>query len=199
MTQLEKKEAEARRQELQARRQELQARRAELYRDHPEAERFMKAKSGWLKFLLLFCFGLTLGKAVLLRTVNGSGLGVLLFSVLVGFGMNAIFLAAGMGFRRKLAFVLYGWALYSLYRSLGPLMREAGSLARLAEAYRMLWDASPAAVVLDLLSLAFIVLVLLTAAWLTLPPGNRRLAEEAEGLEGQWRAYIASQPVEKSK
>lgn len=189
MTQLEKREAEARR-------QEFRARRAELYRDHPEAERFMKAKSRWLKFLLLFCFGLTLGKAVLLRTMNGSGLGVLLFSVLMGFGMNAIFLAAGMGFRWKLAFILYGWALYSLYRSLGPLIREAGSPARLAEAYRMLWDAAPAAVVLDLLTLAFIILVLLTAAWLTLPPGNRRLAEEAEGLEGQWRAYIAAQSVE---
>lgn len=176
-----------------------QARRAELYRDHPEAEVFLRSKSRVLKFLLLYCLLLSLGKVVLMG-MSGVNIAVLAVGFLVGFGTNTIFLAAGMGSKWKLTFVLYGWALYNLYRSVDSLAGQGiGSAAELAEAYGALFAAVPAAVVLDLLSWVLIVLVLLTAAWLTQPPKNRRLAEECEALEEQWKAYIASSQVEKSK
>lgn len=174
-----------------------QARRAELYREHPEAEAFQQSKSRVLKFLLLYCLLLSLGKAVLMG-MNGGLIAALVVGFLVGFGMNTIFLAAGMGPKWKLAFVLYGWALYNVYRSVDSLAGQGiTSTSELAAAYRALFAAVPAAAVLDLLSWVFLVLVLLTAAWLTLPPKNRRLAEECEALEEQWKAYIASNPVEK--
>ncbi len=174
-----------------------QARRAELYREHPEAEAFLQSKSRVLKFLLLYCLLLSLGKAVLVG-MNGGFVVALAVGFLVGFGTNAIFLAAGMGPKWKLAFVLYGWALYNLYRSVDSLAGQGiGSVPELAAAYGTLFATVPAVVVLDLLSWVFLVLVLLTAAWLTLPPRNRRLAEECEALEEQWKAYIASNPVEK--
>ncbi len=180
-----------------------QARRSELYREHPEAERFMKRKSQRLKFLLLYCLGITLGRAVLLGIEGETGPVLLVAAVVMGFGMNAIFLAAGMGFKWTLAFLLYGWALYSLWRLLSPLIQPgADFLVGLVWAFIVVatsFSAAPAAAVLDLLTVVFFVLVLATAAWLTLPPKNRRLAEECEALEEQWKAYIASNPVEKSK
>ncbi len=181
----------------------LLARRAELYRDHPEAERFMQRRSRQLKFLLLYCFAVTLGRAVLLGTSGEAGPVLLIAAVVMGFGMNAIFLAAGMGFKWKLAFLLYGWALYSLWRLFSPVIQPGmGILRGLVWAYIVLvtsFAAAPAAAVLDLLTVVFYFLVLAAAMWLTLPPKNRRLAEEAEALEEQWKAYIAAQPVEKFK
>jgi len=196
MTELEK-QAAVERQKM------LLARRAELYRDHPEAERFMKRKSQRLKFLLLYCFAVTLGRAVLLGTSGEAGPVLLIAAVVMGFGMNAIFLAAGMGFRWKLAFLLYGWALYRLWRLFSSVLHpEMGILQGLAWAYIVLvtsFAAAPAAAILDLLTVVFYFLVLAAAVWLTLPAKNRRLAEEAEALEEQWKAYIAAQPVEKFK
>ncbi len=196
MTELEKQAAIERQ-------KNLLARRAELYRDHPEAERFMKRKSKRLKFLLLYCLGVTLGRAVLLGIEGETGPLLLAAAVVMGVGMNAIFLAAGMGFKWKLAFLLYGWALYSLWRLLSPLIQpEADFLVGLTWAFIVVvtsFSAAPAAAVLDLLTVVFYFLVLATAAWLTLPPKNRRLAEECEALEEQWKAYIASGQVEKSK
>ncbi len=196
MTELEKQAAIERQ-------KNLMARRSELYRNHPEAERFMKRKSQRLKFLLLYCLGITLGRAVLLGIEGETGPVLLAAAVVVGFGMNAIFLAAGMGFKWKLAFLLYGWGLYSLWRLLSPLIQPgADFLVGLVWAFIVVatsFSAAPAAAVLDLLTVVFFVLVLATAAWLTLPAKNRRLAEEAEALEEQWKAYIATQPVEKFK
>jgi len=189
MTELEKRTAAEQR-------RKFQERRAELYRDHPEAERFMKKKSRLLKFFLLYCLGITLGKAVLLGVVNGVSLGTLVIALVVTFGMSAIFLAAGLGFKWKLAFLLYVWALHSLFRLFGSAREVIGSLPDMVKAHGALY-AVPAAV--DLLNVVFFILVLAAAAWLTLPPENRRLAEEAEALEEQWKAYIAAQTVEKSK
>lgn len=196
MTELEKQAAIERQ-------KSLLARRAELYRNHPEAERFMRRKTRQLKFLLLYCFVVTLGRAVLLGMSGETGPVLLVAAVVMGFGMNAIFLAAGMGFKWKLAFLLYGWALYSLWRLFSPVIHpEMGILRALVWACIVLvtsFDAAPAAAVLDLLTVVFYFLVLATAAWLTLPAKNRRLAEECEVLEEQWKAYIASGQVEKSK
>lgn len=179
-----------------------QARRAELYRDHPEAERFMQRKTRRLKFLLLYCFVVTLGRAVLMGMSGETGPVLLTAAVVMGFGMNAIFLAAGMGFQWKLAFLLYGWALYGLWRLFGLAIHPEMGLRALVWVFIVLvtsFDAAPMVAFLYLLTAVFYFLVLAAAMWLTLPPKNRRLAEECEALEEQWKAYIASNPVEKSQ
>lgn len=178
--------------------------RRELYRDHPQAEAFQRAKSRWMKGLMLYCLIHMLLRAVLLGR-QGAAPWALVLGAGMGLGMNLIFLGAGLGPRRKLAWVLYLWGFYQLYQLAASLWEGAlrsiwqagqltpGALLRFFWGYVSAFPLAPLSVGHDLMSLLYLVLLFGTALWLTAVPRNRRLAAEAEPLEEQWRAYVMAQ------
>lgn len=186
--------------QAQARRKELEDFRRELYQDHPEAEAFQRAKGRWLKFMLLYCLALQVLKAVAVGQQSGP-LWALILGAVIGLGMHAIFLAAGMGPKWKLAWVLYLWGGYHLFLFCRQAVwsQAAGGLSAetVVRAWGVMFRMAPLAALADLFHLVFLVLILLTALWLTALPKSRTLAAEAEPLEEQWQKRVNTQPVNK--
>lgn len=183
--------------QVQEQRKELEDFRRELYRDHPEAEAFQRTKSRWLKFMLLYCLVLQALKAVVLGQA-GVPLWSLGLSAAMGLGMNAIFLAAGMGPQRKLAWVLYLWGGYNLFHLSQSLWKLAQAWeGGLIQAWGEILHRTPLAALSDLFTLLFVILILLIALWLTAVPRNRVLAAESEPLEALWRKHINAQSANK--
>ena len=171
--------------EKRAQQEFLAAKRAELFGAYPEVDRFMRQKSRALRFLLLYVLILNIAKAL----VIGASPVVLVIGVLMGTGIQAIFLAAGMGTKWRIALILYFLALYQL-GSLAATLVNAGvtSWEAFCWAYIDGFSQYPAAILIDLFSVLYALLVLGAAIWLTVPAKSRRLAEQSDTLMQQWKA-----------
>lgn len=168
--------------------------RQSLYRDYPEVDRFEKRKRRWFWFLFLYCLLLGILRAVFLRQM-GASLVALVVGTVMGTGMHLIFLAGAMGWRWKVACILYLWFLVNMVNLISTMARQGiTSWEAFRWAYVDGFSQYPLAISCDVLSWGFILLLLPTAMWLTLVPANRRMAEESERLNEQLKQFMLSHP-----
>lgn len=174
--------------------------RDSLYADYPQVKQFEDKKRKLLKFLLLYLLLLNLAKTWAYCSYNGTG-GLspvfLLVGMLVGMAPTMIFLLAAMTPKWKIALVLY----FPPFQFFGQLFltlarRETGEIQRFIHAYVSGFSQHPFIISLDILSWISILLILGTAIWLTLIPGNRRLSEQSDILTEQLKKYMLSHPVQ---
>ncbi|MCI9185608.1 MAG: hypothetical protein HFG61_12260 [Lachnospiraceae bacterium] len=182
--------------QLQELQQQYKEYRQSLYKDCPQVEVFEKKKRGWFMFLMAFSLALQCTKVLVLWQMARPPIVILLLGGILGLGMNLIFLAASMGTKWRMAFILYLWFFYNAYQIATAFLKQGvNSWEAFVEAYVDGFFQYPLAVSSDVLSWIFILLLLPTAMWLTLVPANRKMAEQSDQIYNQMKQYMASHPI----
>lgn len=170
--------------------EQFKAYKEKIYMDHPEVLKFEMRKERWLLFLFLAGLLLYLAKAFLLRQTNGTSIPVLAVSIIMSFGITAIFLFAAMSPKWRISGCLYFLALKDIVTYINTF-HTAGidSFEKFSWVYIDGFREYPFAVSLDFLSWTYTLLILFTAICLTLIPRNRELAEQSEPLHAQCKNF----------
>lgn len=158
-----------------------------LYRPYPQVVRFESRKRRWLGGLLLLCLAVRGAGLFRVYMMYGGIGGYDLLRSITDMGTDLIFLLACMAPKWKLAWVLYLLSLYRLTDLVRAGMLKPGALAGVFT-NGLSQDPLAAAVVAGML--AYVVLVLAAAMWLTLVPKNRALAEQSERLNLELKAFV---------
>ena len=168
--------------------EEVQAYKQSLYKDYPQVAKFENQKRICIKILVLLLFIYFILRIYTLQTVMDSNIFLLAISTFIK--VDWIFLLAAMNPRWQLSLLLYLMALNNFFLSLS----NAGisSFGSFIQIYTLGFRQSPAAAASDILMLIYIIATLVIAAWLTLPPQNRKYAEQSEILNLKIKNYIAS-------
>ncbi len=167
--------------------------RSSLYDEYPQAARFEQSKRRFAQILMLLCLAVHLSFLYQTGTTSGGVTGYDILRTVSAMGTEIIFLLAAMGPRRRMAPLLY---LLALYRLAYP----AGANQFLPEMITALsgtdFGQEPLAAAITVCSLLYGLLILAAAMWLTLPPKNKKLAEELEQLNLKLQQFIKEHPVE---
>lgn len=171
--------------------EQFQAYRKNIYADYPQVDKFETVKKRWIGFMLLAVLLLLAAKALILRESTGASMAAVIFSILMAFGMYAIFLLCAMGPKWKLSGILYVLAVRDIASYANTLFIQGGidSWEKFSWVYIEGFQEYPLAVGLDFLSWFYTLLVLATAVWLTLIPKNRELAKQSEALQIQLKKF----------
>lgn len=162
--------------------------RAKVYEGHSEVEIFERRKTRWIWFLVVYGIALK-GIAVFVGN-GGITFGNLIMFVLASVGINTIFLLAAMGPKWRLAIGLYllvFWNLVTFYNEMAQvgITTFAIFMRALEEGVKRY----PMLICADIFSWIYVLLILLTAIWLTLIRHNRELAEQSEELHVQLQKF----------
>ena len=168
--------------------EEVQAYKQSLYKDYPQVARFENQKRTYIKILLLLLFIYFILRIYTLQTVMDSNIFLLTISTLIK--VDWIFLLAAMNPRWQLSLLLYLMALNNFFLSLS----NAGisSFGDFIQIYTLGFRQSPFAAASDILMFIYIIATFVIAAWLTLPPQNRKYAEQSEALNLKIKDFTAS-------
>ena len=166
--------------------------RTELYRDYPDVLRFERTKSRILLFMICFYCALFVAKAVML----GTGAVAIVIGVIMNVGVNMIFIAAALGPKWKIAFMLYLLFLYQTVTYVSSIINAGvSSFGEFIDTYVYGFSRYPLQCTLDVLTCVYILLLLLLAMWLTLVPENRRRAEVSDMLQTKMKEFMQQNPV----
>lgn len=162
--------------------------RAKVYEGHSEVEKFERRKTRWICFLVIY--GIVLKGVAVFVGNEGITFGNLIMFVLASVGMNTIFLLAAMGPKWRLAIGLYllvFWNLVTFYNEMAQvgITTFAIFMRALEEGVKRY----PMLICADIFSWIYVLLILLTAIWLTLVAHNRELAEQSEELHTQLQKF----------
>ncbi|MBP3475822.1 MAG: hypothetical protein J6K48_05840 [Lachnospiraceae bacterium] len=168
--------------------EEYKAYRARVYEGHSEVEKFEQRKTRWI--WLLIVYGIVMKGIAVFMGNGGITVSNLIMIVLAGMGMNTIFLLAAMGPKWRLAIGLYMLVFWNLVTFITGMAQVGITtftifIRALAEGFKRY----PLMVCVDILSWIYILLILLTAIWLTLVRHNRELAEQSEELHVQLQKF----------
>ena len=169
----------------------MQAYKQSLYKDYPQVAKFESRKRTCIKILLLLLFIYFILRIYTLQTVMDSNIFLLAISTFIK--VDWIFLFAAMSPRWQLSFLLFimalnnGWEVFSSFSNVG-----ISSLGDFIQVYFAALQQSPFAAASDILMIIYIIATFIIAAWLTLPPQNRKYAEQSEALNLKIRDYTAS-------
>lgn len=162
--------------------------RAKVYEGHSEVEKFERRKTRWIWFLVVY--GIIIKGIAVFVGNGGITFGNLIVFVFASMGMSTIFLLAAMGPKWRLAIGLYllvFWNLATFNRELAQV--GITTCEKFVKALEQGFRRYPLAICADILSWIYILLVLLTAIWLTLVAHNRELAEQSEELHTQLQKF----------
>lgn len=162
--------------------------RAKVYEGHSEVEKFERRKTRWIWFLVIY--GIVLKGIAVFVGNGGITFGNLIMFVLASVGINTIFLLAAMGPKWRLAIGLYllvFWNLVTFYNEMAQvgITTFAIFMRALEEGVKRY----PMLICADIFSWIYVLLILLTAIWLTLIRHNRELAEQSEELHVQLQKF----------
>lgn len=162
--------------------------RAKVYEGHSEVEKFERRKTRWICFLVIY--GIVLKGVAVFVGNEGITFGNLIMFVLASVGINTIFLLAAMGPKWRLAIGLYllvFWNLVTFYNEMAQvgITTFAIFMRALEEGVKRY----PMLICADIFSWIYVLLILLTAIWLTLVAHNRELAEQSEELHTQLQKF----------
>ena len=165
--------------------------RKEVYKDYPQVEAFERNKKRWALLLTLMYF-----ITAVLRTfaygeaegISGISMSIVISIFFQLFGcliILGVFLMS-MGSKWKLAFLLY---VYGIVQLIPNILIFLNGKINSSEMFRRVYIEGfkyyPMTVIADLLSTVYIVLILLTAVWLTAFKQNRELAKQSDVLNTQ--------------
>lgn len=165
-----------------------------VYAGHPEVKKFVKLKRRWIGFLILFGLAISILNAVLATLMSGRAGMVVAYSVVAavaGFGVTLIFLVVSMGPNWRFAFflMLSGFGrIMSMYESVTRAY-EIHSPGEVIAVYASAFGQMPFLTILEILSWLYGLLLILTAAFLTIPNRSRELAAQSEVLEGKLKNF----------
>lgn len=168
--------------------------RDKIYENHPQVRKFETSKKRWILFLLLYGLLLTLAKLYVLSEVLG--ISILLFiSSITSFAPILIFLLCALG-QWKQALPLYLLSTLSLVQLVYLFFNgEFSSLNHFVQTFIGGFLEYPIQTSLDFLSLAYSVLILITAIHLTLFRKNRELSVQSALLLSQVKEAVAARIV----
>lgn len=165
-----------------------------IYADHPEVKKFVGLKRKWIGFLILFGLALSILNAVLATLMSGRAGMALLYSAVAavaGFGVTFIFLVVSMGPNWRFAFFLFlsgAGRIMSMYESVSGYY-GIHSPGEVITVYASAFGQMPFLTILEILSWVYGLLLILTAALLTIPNRSRELAVQSEMLEGKLKNF----------
>lgn len=171
--------------------EEVQAYKQSLYKDYPQVARFENRKRTYIKILLLLLFIYFILRIYTLQTVMDSNIFLLAISIFIK--IDWIFLLAAMNPRWQLSLLLYvmalnnGWIFFSSLSNAG-----ISSYGNFIQIYTLGFRQSPFAAASDVLIIIYIIATFVIAAWLTLPPQNRKYAEQSEALNLKIKGFTVS-------
>lgn len=171
-----------------------QAYRDSVYAAFPQVKQFEEKKKRWLTFLIFYLIFICLAKAgMYFSLTGGNSLIFILVGVLIGIAPNVIFLLAAMTPKWKVSIVLYLPAAQFLIKISQALSRGgANEITMFFNAYIHGITEYPLIVGLDVLSWLLVLLITVTAVWLTAIPRNRELADLSEELSEKVKKHITS-------
>ena len=171
--------------------EEVQAYKQSLYKDYPQVAKFENRKQTCIKILLLLLFIYFILRIYTLQTIMDSNIFLLAISTLIK--VDWIFLLAAMNPRWQLSLLLYLMALNNGWEFFSSLSNaDISSFENLIQIYTLGFQQSPFAVASDILRLIYIIATFVIAAWLTLPPQNRKYAEQSEALNLKIKDFTTS-------
>lgn len=170
---------------------QYKAYRKELYKDYPKVEQFERYKRIWAFILTLLYFITAVLRTFAYGEAEGtSGVSMaMVFSIFFQLCGSLIILGVfltAMGPKWKLAFLLYFYGIVQLIPNILLILNgQIGSWEMFRRVYIEGFQYYPVTVIADLLSTVCIVLILLTAVWLTAFKRNRELAQQSDMLNTQ--------------
>ena len=167
---------------------DVQAYKQSLDKDYPQVAKFESRKQTFIKILLLLLFIYFILRIYTLPTVMDSQIFLLTLSTLIK--VDWIFLLAAMNPRWQLSLLLYLMALNNFFLSLSN--SGISSFGDFIQIYTLGFRQSPFATASDILMFIYIIATFVIAAWLTLPPQNRKYAEQSEALNLKIKDFTAS-------
>ena len=178
--------------------EEVQAYKQSLYKDYPQVAKFENRKRTCIKILLLLLFIYFILRIYTLQTVMDSNIFLLAISTFIK--VDWIFLLAAMSPRWQLSLLLYvmalnnGWEFFSSLSNVG-----ISSFRDFIQIYILGFQQSPFAAASDIMMIIYIIAAFVVAAWLTIPPQNRKYAEQSEALNLKIKEFTASLSNEKNR
>ena len=161
--------------EPQTLKQLYRAKRAELYAPCPQVARFEQRKRRWFLFLIALCLAVSLADALYMSwTMSQTAKVLMAAGVIISIAPDLIFLLVAMGTRWQAALTLYLIPPLHLLLFLYLLPPDTTPST-------LLWFVTsiiieyPLLAVLDVCQLIYLLLTLVTAIILTVPPRNRTL------------------------
>lgn len=170
--------------------EQYKAYRKKLYEGYPQVEKFEKRKVRWLWGLIIAGFILRLVQRFMTVGLEENVLASLIIVIGATISHNFIFLGAAMGPEWKLAFFLYPYVLMEAFSFINSLTRAGiTSCEILAQVLAVGLRQNLLAVCVDICQGIYILLILLTAIWLTLIRNNREMAEQSKELNRQLKKF----------
>lgn len=164
--------------------------RKKLYEGYPQVEKFEKIKVRWLWGLIIAGFILRLVQRFMTVGLEETVLSSLIVVIFATISHNFIFLGAAMGPEWKLSILLYLYVLIEVVSFINSLTRAGiTSCEILAQVFAVGLRQNPLAICIDVCSCIYILLILLTAIWLTLIRNNREMAEQSKELNRQLKNF----------
>ncbi len=170
--------------------EQYKAHRSKIYEAYPQVERFEKNKKRWIGFLILMrLFLLVVVSCVQGQAMQGP-LGLVILGLIIGVAPSLIILVVAMAPKWQLACALYLLAAQQIMNFVNMLseigIRSLGDFVwSVSNGFRQ----NPFLISLDVISWIYVLLLLLTAVWLTLIPRNRALAKQSEELVAQLKNF----------
>lgn len=167
---------------------QYEAYKAKVYEGYSEVEKFEQRKTRWIWFLIVY--GIVIKGIAVFMGNGGITVSNLIVFIFASIGMNTIFLLAAMGPKWRLAIGLYLLVFWNLVTFITGMAQVgittfAIFIRALAEGFKRY----PLMICADILSWIYVLLILLTAIWLTLVRHNRELAEQSEELHVQLQKF----------
>lgn len=164
--------------------------RSKIFEGYPQVNRFEKNKKRWVGFLILMrLFLLVVVICVQWSMIMSAGV-LSIVGIVWGVLPSLLILFLAMAPKWQMSCFLYLLFVQQIMSFVGMLseigIQSAGDfLWGVTEGFKQ----NPLLISLDVVSWVYMLLVLLTAVWLTLIPRSRRLASQVEELNAQMKDF----------
>ena len=170
--------------------QQYKTHRRTLFEGYPQVDRFMKNKKRWIEFLIVVRL-LLLIAVIYTQGIAMEGTGVLLLAGIIwGVLPSLLILFLAMAPKWQFACFLYLLGAQQIMNFINMLseigIRSWGDFSwAVTEGFKQ----NPLLISMDVASWIYVLLLLLTAVWLTLIPRSRKLASQAEEINAQMKDF----------
>lgn len=170
--------------------EQYKAYRSKIYGEYPQVERFEKNKKRWIGFLILMRLFLLMVTGYVQEQAMQGPIGLLIIGLILGVLPSLLILSLALAPKWQFACILYLLAAQQIMNFINMLseigIRSLGDFVwSVSEGFRQ----NPFLISLDVISWIYVLLILLTAIWLTVLPRSRKLAGQSEELVAQLKNF----------
>lgn len=171
--------------------EQYQAYRRKLYEGYPQVDRFERNKKRWIGFLILMRLFLLLVVTCMQGRTMGVSWVLLVIGMIWGALPSLLILLIAMAPKWQFACILYLLGAQQVLNFVN-MLSEIGvqSWGDFSWVVTEGFKQNPLLVSLDVISWIYVLLILLTAVWLTLLPRSRKLAAKSDELNAQMKDFL---------